>query len=95
MDHVGTQSAAQPRDLRPLLQIAPPGNLDGEDPDSGVPEQREERVVELAGWNHGCDVGLDLGTPGSLSQCGHNCLQASEGSWCEEMKHRYPGGRGV
>ncbi len=89
------QSATQPRDLGPLLQIAPLGNLNGEDSDAGIPEQDKERVVELASWNHGCDVGLDLGPACSLSQGRHNRLQASDGSGGENMEHGNTPDRGV
>ena len=95
VDHVGTQPATQPRDLRPLLQIAPPRDCDREDLDPSVPERREERVVERAGKDHSRYAGLDLGPARSQDQRRNNRLLASDFGGGKKMEHGNPGGRRV
>jgi len=95
VNYVGTQPVTQARNLRPLLQIAPPRDSDRDDLDPSVPERRHERVVQVAGWDHSRYAGRDLGTAGSQGQRCNNRLQASYLIGGENMQDGNPGGRGV
>ena len=52
-------------------------------------------MVELARWYHGCDVGLDVGPAGSLSQSSHDRLQTADESGGENVEHGDTGRRGA
>src|SRR5437870_11752950 len=68
VNHVRTQPVTRARNLRPLLQIAPPRYFDGEYLDPSVPERRQKRVVELATGTHGTSAVLHCRAPGARGQ---------------------------